>query len=423
MRESVRQNPVLLYFDDKEMEHEFKRFYELDTRNFIRLGFFLAFWSWAAIGYIVYLVVPESFSYLFVISLLIHYPYLVFAVYSTYKERYVGYYQLLAAVENILSGLLVIYIFSFFPTPAHYIAMVLVAVMIFGHFIFRLKLYYVIFTSLFYTSVFQLYLVFSLGMESPEMVAVSFFIWNMVLMLIMASYFAESTHRKLFLQKTMIKDQQKQIAVEYERAEGLLLNILPKVIATRLKEDQSVIADYFNSTSVLFADIVGFTDLPEKMPPGQLVEILNNIFSRFDKLAEEKGLEKIKTIGDAYMVAGGLPNPRVGHIEDIADFSLAMNEELESFNVEYSLGLEIRVGLHIGPAIAGVIGIKKFAYDMWGDTVNMASRLESHGLPGKIHVSEQVYEYLKNSYVFSKRGGVDIKGKGEVETFFLLGKC
>jgi len=210
--------------------------------------------------------------------------------------------------------------------------------------------------------------------------------------------------------------------LEQEQTERLLLNILPGPIADRLKQHQKVIADDFAEVTVLFADIVGFTQLSASMSPIALVDLLNQIFSAFDLLCEQHGLEKIKTIGDAYMVVGGLPTPKADHAEAIAKMALDMQTEIAKFNAKNNKSFSIRIGIHSGPVVAGVIGIKKFIYDLWGDTVNLASRMESHGLPGQIQVSNVTGELLKDKFMLLKRESIKIKGKGEMTTYFLVGK-
>ncbi|MDM8561162.1 adenylate/guanylate cyclase domain-containing protein [Candidatus Parabeggiatoa sp. HSG14] len=212
------------------------------------------------------------------------------------------------------------------------------------------------------------------------------------------------------------------LQVEQEKSDRLLLNILPACIAKRLKQQYSTIADDFSQVTVLFADIVGFTEMSGRMSPIELVKLLNNIFSLFDRLVERHCLEKIKTIGDAYMVVAGLPIPCTNHVEQIADLSLEMQQGITQFNNEHHHDLKIRIGIHTGQVVAGVIGIKKFAYDLWGDTVNIASRMESHGIAGRIQVSDSVYELLKDKYVFKERGKISVKGKGNMTTYFLEGK-
>ena len=223
-------------------------------------------------------------------------------------------------------------------------------------------------------------------------------------------------------QRTLIQQQHQQLELGRQKSEDLLLNILPRPIAQRLKEDQSVIADYFHSTTVLFTDIVGFTKLSENLSPSELVQFLNKIFTSFDNLVEKYQLEKIKTVGDAYMVAGGFPEPRLDHVEAIADLALEMQDSMVRFHTEKNQSVSMRTGIHTGPAVAGVIGIKKFIYDVWGDTVNTASRMESHGIGGQIQVSHATYKVLKDKYILKKRGSIEIKGKGKLTTYWLQRK-
>ena len=222
--------------------------------------------------------------------------------------------------------------------------------------------------------------------------------------------------------QTAASTAEEALEKEYKRSEKLLLNVLPKTIAEELKSGAKVIADKFQNTTLLFADIVGFTSFSEKISPEKLVDILNQVFSLFDKLIDKYDMEKIKTIGDAYMVAGGVPTQREDHAKTIADLSLGMIEELSKYNKENDQSFQIRIGIHSGPVVAGVIGIKKFIYDVWGDTVNIASRMESHGVPGRIQVSEQTYTLLKDNYDLESRGEIEIKGKGKLPSYFLLGK-
>ena len=204
-----------------------------------------------------------------------------------------------------------------------------------------------------------------------------------------------------------------------ERSERLLLNVLPEEIADRLKAGEAVIAARAEAVTILFGDLVGSTPLSERLTPDQMVEVLNEIFTPFDDLADDLGLEKIKTIGDAYMVVGGLPTARPDHVEAIAEMALAMRVELSRHTVEGFGTLQMRYGIHTGSVVAGVIGKRKFSYDLWGDTVNTAARMESQGVSGEIQVTEEVYTRLKDRYRFDIRGPVEIKGKGVIETYFL----
>lgn len=216
------------------------------------------------------------------------------------------------------------------------------------------------------------------------------------------------------------KQAEEALRLQQIQTERLLLNILPKPIAERLQKEQKSIADSFDEVSVLFADLVGFTQFSAQKSPTELVEILNGIFSEFDRLSESRGLEKIKTIGDAYMVVGGLPTARADHAQAIALLALEMQSALMRFNLKIGENFQLRIGIHSGSVVAGIIGISKFSYDLWGDTVNVASRMESNGMPGKIQVTGATYERLKDEFRFKERGKIPVKGKGEMLTYWLL---
>lgn len=228
------------------------------------------------------------------------------------------------------------------------------------------------------------------------------------------------------LEKKRLRDQEQafleKIQIEQEKSEKLLLNILPKSIADRLKQGESTIADSFRDCTVLFADIADFTKLSTRVEPAQMVHLLNDIFSGFDWLAEMHGLEKIKTIGDAYMAVSGVPVPRHDHAMAAAEMALEMQKVISRFNLLSGVTFNIRIGMSSGPVVAGIIGRKKFIYDLWGDTVNIASRMESQGQPGAIQVSQATYDRLRDRYQFEKRGTIEIKGKGEMTTYFLTGR-
>jgi adenylate cyclase len=208
---------------------------------------------------------------------------------------------------------------------------------------------------------------------------------------------------------------------EQARAEGLLLNILPRSIADRLKAETRTIADQFDSASILFADVVDFTPLAERLPPAEVVGVLDHLFSHFDVLAERHGLEKIKTIGDCYMVAAGVPSPRSDHARALALMALDMQAAMRSVDEVGHLGLDLRIGINSGPVVAGVIGRKRFLYDLWGDAVNIASRMESHGTSGRIQITRATKELLEDEFVYEPRGTISLKGKGEMEAWYLVG--
>ncbi len=213
-----------------------------------------------------------------------------------------------------------------------------------------------------------------------------------------------------------------RLELEKRKSDSLLLNILPRQTVMRLSAGEDVIADAFDDATVLFSDFVGFTRFAAALTPRQVVEALNRVFSEFDRLVVQLNVEKIKMIGDAYMAAAGVPMPRLDHAEAIADLALGMQRVLTELNPSLVAPLQMRVGVASGPVVAGVIGTHKFAYDVWGHTVNMASRHESYCEPGRIHVSVETADRLRDKYVLESRGIMNIRGRGDVETFFLLGK-
>jgi guanylate cyclase len=209
---------------------------------------------------------------------------------------------------------------------------------------------------------------------------------------------------------------------EQAKAENLLLNILPRSIADQLKADTQTIADQFSSASILFADVADFTPWSERLPPAEVVGMLDHLFSHFDTLAERYGLEKIKTIGDCYMAAAGVPTPRPDHARALVLMALDMVEAMRSSDDVGHLGLELRVGINSGPVVAGVIGRKRFLYDLWGDAVNTASRMESHGTPGRIQITRATHELIASEFECESRGTITVKGKGEMEAWYVLGR-
>lgn len=264
---------------------------------------------------------------------------------------------------------------------------------------------------------FQILLV---GTSRDILMAGNFAIVSAALMGLFASYNLERYARIGFWKTALVEE-------ERERSDRLLLNILPGPIATRLKNEPGLLADAFDEASILFADLVGFTELSSNMPPQELIRFLNSVFTEFDQVARQYGIEKIKTIGDAYMAVAGVPVAQPDHVERIADAALAMRRLVEHQHLTTPNGqgpkpIEVRFGIATGPVVAGVVGESKFSYDLWGDTVTTASRMESHGQAGWIQVTEPVYERLHDRYAFRPLGSVPIKGKGEMPTYLLEGR-
>ena len=247
----------------------------------------------------------------------------------------------------------------------------------------------------------------------PSGFVISFFVLNImgvtVSAYVMLAYFVEQRARA-----------HRALEVERERSERLLLNVLPQPIAERLKRGTGVIAEHHDAVTVLFADLVGFTEHAAVMAPDDLVRLLDRIFTAFDRIVDAQEVEKIKTIGDAYMVAGGLPEPRPDHLQAVARTALAMRDEITAIAQHTGQAwLDVRIGIETGPVVAGVIGRRKFIYDLWGDTVNTASRMESHGLPGEIQITERVAAALGPEFDVRRRGTVQVKGKGPMVTHLL----
>ena len=216
-------------------------------------------------------------------------------------------------------------------------------------------------------------------------------------------------------------DYLRRIEATQARADRLLRNVLPDAIADRLEQGQQTGVERFPEVTVLFLDIADFSALAARLPPSRVVDILNLVFSAFDRLAEEHGVEKIKTIGDAYMAASGLPEPRVDHALAMAEMAIEMRKAVAVVAARCGEVLRCRIGIHTGPVIAGIIGTKRFSYDLWGDTVNVASRMESHGMPGQIQVSRAVRDRLGTAFRTEPRGTIDVKGMEPMEAFFLVG--
>ena len=224
------------------------------------------------------------------------------------------------------------------------------------------------------------------------------------------------------MQRQQLQIKHKQLAHEQNKTENLLLNILPQSVSQRLKGGEKRIADAHQDVSVLFADLVGFTEMSKGMSAAKLVDMLDEIFSSFDDIVGKAGVEKIKTIGDCYMLVGGVPEPRKDHAQAVVNVAFAMLSAIQSINHQHGTQLQIRVGINSGPVVAGVIGMHKFTYDLWGNTVNIASRMESTGAVGKIHISPSTAERLDNKFVLQERGAITIKGIGHLETFFVQGQ-
>jgi class 3 adenylate cyclase len=239
--------------------------------------------------------------------------------------------------------------------------------------------------------------------------------------MLLALRLLEQARRRVFFQELLIRGQAAELEREKDQSDRLLLNILPASVSARLREGEQRIADEYPAVSVLFADIVGFTPLAAQLSPAEMIDLLGGLFTEFDALVAERGLEKIKTIGDAYMAAGGLPEPIPDHAARVVDLGLAMIEAA-SRHARDGQELGLRVGIHSGPVVGGVIGTHKFAFDIWGDTVNVASRLESHGAPNRVHVSRATRNLAGDAFEYRPLGALNLRGHPAMEAFAVVGR-
>ena len=299
---------------------------------------------------------------------------------------------------------------------------VVVLFVYYGCTIIRLPPVVATFTVTPYVLLQQWFLLHSYPADDSRRTLMSVLLWVAVVSGVWLSAALERVWRQSFQQERLIEGQQVVIQQERERAELLLQNILPEDIATQLKARPGTVAESHDEVTVVFADLCGFTPLAAELSATQVVELLNEVFSRFDELCAEHGVEKIKTIGDAYMAVAGVPQPRADHAEACADLALAMRAEVGKLAAQLGRPMDFRIGMHMGPVIAGVIGSSKFAYDLWGDTVNTAARMEAHGVPGQIQVTAELADRLRSrGYELRERGPVDVKGKGVLTTWLLDG--
>ena len=417
-RASERQHPLTLGFADDRLERAYleERFRKTlrQSRVALALGAFL----YALFGGLDYWIAPDRLPELWVLRFAIMVPAFWLLWGLSFTSHFLKSCQMYMGAATILAGCGICGLLVLTEEMASILFSISMILVIIWSFNFSgLRFINALLSCAIALVIFEYVALFISHHPLSIFINNNFYIFSSLVISMFSGYTIENYSRQDFLNNRII---------EAERAanEKLLLNILPKTIAERLKQDSQTIADCYESAAILFADIVGFTQLSERLKATELVGLLNDIFSKFDELTDRHQLEKIKTIGDAYMVAGGLPTPR----EDfdpaaaIADLALDMRKSVACFRQEKNYPLDIRIGMHAGPAIAGVIGTKKFIYDIWGDSVNTASRMESHSLPDRIQTTEATYQLLKDRYLFEERGTIEIKGKGKMKTYFLTGK-
>jgi len=414
--------PWSLKFKDEWLERRFQDTYFEANIQYIRIATFLGAVTWAAFGPLALLVVDDNEGV--VLDSVIRYglgvPTGLISLALTYLPNYRRIWQPMITAAILFSGLVWV-IHRAFVAEARvdwgYAGNMLI--LIFAYILSRLQFRYSALAGVALIVMHNLGAIFT-DESGIDLIFGDYFLLVTAFIGTVGAYVLERSQRLLFL-------RDRELDRERGRSEGLLRNILPEQIVERLKErdpatEHGRIAQAFDEVTVVFADLVDFTQQSGRSQPPEIVEVLDEVFSRFDGLAERFGLEKIKTIGDAYMAVAGVPEPRADDVEVAAQMALAMREEVRSLRWPSGDAMNVRIGMATGPAVAGVIGTRKFAYDLWGDTVNTAARMESNGVPGEIQVSDAVHDHLGDRFRFSEVHIVNLKGKGPTPARFLIGR-
>jgi class 3 adenylate cyclase len=405
-----------------DLEPAFTEYHFLRSLAFIRFAIILAIVLYAAFGVLDLFIVPDVAGSIWIIRYAIVCPVALTVLTLTFTRRFMLIAQPILSALAALCGLGIVAMVAIADPSAsalYYAGLLLV--MPWAYSVLRLRFVYATAAAATILVGYEVVAIWVKHTPPDILVNNNFFFISSVIVGVAAGYTIERGMRNEFLQRRLI-DRERQ------RSDALLLNILPQAIIDRLKArdgeagGERRLAEEFDEVTVLFADAVGFTMQGEKTPADNLVAALDGLFSRFDTLADRYGLEKIKTVGDAYMAVAGAPEPQPDHAEVAADMALAIIEDLKDARWPSGDPILVRVGIASGPAVAGVIGQRKFAYDLWGDTVNLASRLQSHGQPGRILVSESVVANLEARYEFGPRLVVELKGKGPTPARFLLSR-
>jgi len=410
------QNPYTLNFHDKHLEAVFQATHAKNVLPQMRKAIAMAAILYAMFSILDFIAIAENpISALFV-RFGFAIPLFGFGYIATYKHYFKKRLQLLISVMLCIAGIGISTIAVIYEDGRGDIFFAGTLLPIFWSFVYSgLRFVNAVKVSICLIVIYQfLFLSFS-QIPLNSFVGLNFFIFTSFIIGVLGGHTIERYYRRDFVNQRLIR-------IEKQKNEKLLLNILPKSIAAELKEHEGTIARDYDEITVLFADLVGFTKLSSSQSAKEIVTILNEIFSMFDKLTDKFGLEKIKTIGDAYMVTNNLNVDKAHAIHDVANFALAIREGMVSYNERTGQNIKLRIGVHNGPAVAGVIGVKKFIYDVWGSTVNIASRMESHSPVNGIHVSQAAYDSLQKYFVLEPRGEIKIKDLGVMSTYLLIAK-
>lgn len=408
-------NRVTLAFESRRLEAEYWEYSQPRMRGQTILAVATVLLLYAIFGFLDPWIVPEVVPQVWAIRAVVV-AQCIALILLTRTSLFRRYHQLLLASLPIVGGLGILFMVTLAGEAGrqlYYAALILAVIwtLLFAdlRFIYALALCIALLLG------YEIIALFINPLPLPVLINNTFFLFGALLMSAFASYTIERHSRLSFYQSLLIEQERR-------RAEALLLNILPKEITEQLATQSGTIADRFENASILFADIVGFTTLSKEMGPEEMVGLLNLTFSYFDYLADKYGVEKIRTIGDNYMCAAGVPRPRADHARALALMALEMMDYASGVRIPTGQRLQFRIGINSGPVVAGVIGSKKFQYDVWGTVVNTASRMESQGLPGEIQITRATYDLLKDEFICEPRGSIEVKGIGEMETWFLVGR-
>ena len=411
-----------LRFDEPSLEEAFIAHYDAEHRFNIAGCLVLGLVMHTLFMGLDYVAHPAHSYDFMLIRLFLALPPLLVTIALCLHPRWYRWAQHAGAVAITTSGLSIVWMIGVLSTsaqPTVAYSSGLLLVLFFAYSFLRLRLGFALAGSLAFTVAYEFTLLSEWDWLAPHVLEQQYFILGGHIIGVATCWTLESATRKNYLAEQEIIAAHKATMVEREKSDQLLDDVFPSSVATRLKNGESFIANGHQAVSVLFIDLVGFTDLAEAKPPEEVVALLDQHFGRLDDLADKYNASKIKTIGDAYMVIAGAPETREDHATALADLALDLVSSLSDIEAPMT---SVRVGLHCGPVVAGVIGRKRPAYDLWGSTVNLSSRLECHGLPGKVHISSEMKAALGDAYRFSRRDPIDIKGFGTLQTWFLEGR-
>jgi class 3 adenylate cyclase len=413
-----------LEFDDDDVEADYRAWHQALTLPFVRFGALAGAVAWIG-NFLPHLSLPGSAGRAWPWMLVLGTGGLLTIFGATFTDHGERAAPFLGALGVAISALVSIVVSFTILEDWATASAGLVIIVYFGYAVMRLPPRIAATTGLAITASFQVVLASAFlhgDIASISFKSASTLAWTALATGLVFSIFVDLLTRRSFVQERLIHAQAEALAAEQARSERLLRNVLPEDVVDRLKDRPQVIADELDEVSVLFADIVGFTPLAAEIGAEGLVRLLNALFSDFDSIGRRLGIEKIKTIGDAYMAVAGAPRPRTDHAAAVAHMALELRDAVATATERFGVSLACRIGVATGPVVAGVIGEDKFAYDLWGPTVNLAARLESHGVPGRIQVSESTVARLRDSpFAFRPRGEVELKGIGLTRTWFLEG--